>query len=267
MTWSIPLAHGRTWTFSEPQVVAILNATPDSFSDGGQLDSAAAIEARVHEVLAAGVRAFDVGGESTRPGHTPVPTNDEIQRVVPVVQAVRRMAPDAIISIDTSKAAVASAALAAGADWVNDVSGMGDPAMADVVKQTGCGIVLMRHATLEIGALESCQQQLAGLVEAAIAAGVPNSALVLDPGLGFGERPGPDPEDNLALLEGVHAYAADRPVMIGHSRKRFVASLAAKAELDVDSMTAQLCRTAAEAGAALLRVHDVGKAVAALTQC
>ncbi len=257
MKWTLPLARGRTWTWEAPQLMAILNATPDSFSDGGQLDDEEAVRQRVRACAAAGVNVFDVGGESTRPGHEPVDAAEEMARVVPVIAAVRDELPDAIISIDTSKASVARAALEAGADWVNDVSGLGDPGMALVVKQAGCAIALMRHETLEGESLVACRMQIEDLLEKAADAGLDGNQIVVDPGLGFAERPGASVRDNMALLQGIGSYAHGRPVLIGHSRKRFVATLADEAGTSLDEMTARLCVTAREAGAALLRVHDV----------
>lgn len=260
----IPLARGRTWDLRRPQVMGILNATPDSFSDGGAIGSPAALDARIRELLDAGADCLDVGGESTRPGHTPVPAAEEIGRVVPVIEAIRRIDLDVVVSIDTSKAVVAEAALAAGADLVNDVSGLRDPAMADVVCDSGCSIVLMRHETLAGDAIDATQQQLDDIVGRAIEAGISRRCLVIDPGLGFGDRPGPDVADNLALLDHGARFTHDLPILIGHSRKRFVAALAQERGLDRDAMTAELSRRAVDAGASIVRVHDVGATVGAL---
>lgn len=258
------LAGGRTWELRRPQVMGILNATPDSFSDGGRLDNPDDLHRSIDCLLTAGADCLDVGGESTRPGHTPVPADEEIRRVVPVIEAIRSMDRAIPISIDTSKARVARAAIDAGADLVNDVTGLRDPNMAALVKDAECSIVLMRHETLHEAPLDACRQQFAALLQRAHEVGVARDRIVLDPGLGFAERPGPNVEDNLTLLDGATAIADGRPVLIGHSRKRFVASMAQEAGVDRDVMTARLSRRAVDAGATIVRVHDVAATVAAL---
>lgn len=260
----IPLARGRTWNVDRPQVMGILNATPDSFSDGGEIADADALDARIRTLLADGADCLDVGGESTRPGHTPVSADEETARVVPVVEAIRRLDADVVVSIDTGKAVVADAALAAGADLVNDVSALGDAGMADVLQRHGCGIVLMRHLALEGDARNALRHQFTEILDCAERAGIPLESIVLDPGLGFGDRPGPDVADNLVLLDEAVACAMGRPVLIGHSRKRFVAAMGAERGLDRDAMTAELSRRAVDAGASIVRVHDVAATVAAL---
>ncbi len=277
------LAGGRWLDLSRPAVMAILNATPDSFSDGGRL--AGDVEGRIRAAVSAGAGILDVGGESTRPGHTPVAAEEELRRVLPVVAACRRLAPEVPVSIDTRKATVAKAALAAGAALVNDVAGLDDPAMAKVVADAGCGVVLMRHQDLRPptghgihGAkgngspdsvdsvawlVEACRDELAGLVAKARAAGIPDDAIALDPGLGFGDPPGGDAEANWALLRGVRDYAQGYPVLVGASRKRFVAA----GEPVPEHRAAQSVDAAVQAvraGASLVRVHDVAETVAAL---
>jgi dihydropteroate synthase len=275
------LAGGRELELSRPLVMAILNATPDSFSDGGQL--ARDVDGRIRAAVAAGADLLDVGGESTRPGHTPVSADEELLRVVPIVEACRRLAPDVPVSIDTRKPVVAEAALDAGAALVNDVSGMDDPEMAELVLEHDCGIVLMRHRDLTsrgirgthgtsvsessadsaTGLLSACRDELAGLVTRAREAGIPDDAIVLDPGLGFGDPPGGDVAANRALLRGVRDYAQGFPVLVGASRKRFVA----QGEPDPARRVAPSVAAAVEAvqaGAAIVRVHDVKETVDAL---
>src|SRR5688572_2852504 len=244
---SIPLARGRRLRLDRPLVMGILNATPDSFSDGGRLATPEAVEARVRQLLADGADVLDVGGESTRPGHAPVAADEEARRVLPVVAAIRCLAPEAIVSIDTSKAAVASAALAAGADLVNDVSALGDAGMARVVREAGCAVVLMRHRPLR-GAdpVAAARAQLDALVVSAVAQGIPESALLVDPGLGFGDPPGGDVQANLALLRSARLLSSGRPVVVGASRKRFLGTLAGEAVPDR--------RVGASVAAALLAV-------------
>lgn len=241
--------------------MAILNATPDSFSDGGTL--AQDLDGRIRAAVAAGADVLDVGGESTRPGHSPVPADEELRRVLPVLAACRRLAPGVPVSIDTRKAAVAQAALAAGAAFVNDVSGLDDPGMAKVVRDAGCGVVLMRHRDLAGDVVAACKAELAWLVARARVAGIPGDAIALDPGLGFGDPPGGDPEANWALLRGVRDYAQGFPVLVGASRKRFLAQGEAVAARRV-ARSVDAAVQAVQAGASLVRVHDVAETVAAL---
>ena len=266
MTRSLPLARGRQLALDRPLVMGILNATPDSFSDGGRLATPAAVEARIRQMLADGADVLDVGGESTRPGHTPVAADEEVRRVVPVIEAIRRIAPHAVVSIDTSKAAVAAAALAAGADLVNDVSALGDAGMAAVVREAGCALVLMRHRPLRgDDVVEAARQQLDALVASAVAQGIAEDALVVDPGLGFGDPPGGDVQANLALLRSARQVSGGRPVLVGASRKRFLGTLTGEGVADRRvgaSVAAALL--AVDGGADLVRVHDVAETVQAL---
>lgn len=246
--------------------MAILNATPDSFSDGGQLLSD--LEGRIRRAVAEGADILDVGGESTRPGHAPVTADEELRRVIPVIEACRRIAPRTPVSIDARKAIVAQAALAAGAGFVNDVSGLDDPGMAAVVRDAGCAVVLMRHRDLTghvAQLVDACRRQLADLVAKARAAGIPDDAIVLDPGLGFGDPPGGDVDANLALLRGVPRYAQGFPVLVGASRKRFIGTWTNEPVPErrvAGSVRAAVL--AVQAGAAIVRVHDVAATVQAL---
>jgi dihydropteroate synthase len=262
----IPLARGRRLALDRPRVMAILNATPDSFSDGGRLGAGADLDARIRQVLAEGADVLDVGGESTRPGHADVPAEEETRRVLPVLRAIRRIAPEAVVSIDTRKAVVAQAALDAGADFVNDVSGLGDPDMAAVVRQAGCAIVLMRQEPCTGGdVVAAAETQLRRLVERARQAGLADDGLVLDPGLGFGDPPGGDPDANLALMRAARRLGQGHPVLVGASRKRFIGALTGEAQADRrvgGSVAAALL--AVQCGADLVRVHDVAATVQAL---
>jgi dihydropteroate synthase len=262
----VPLARGRRLAIDRPLVMGILNATPDSFSDGGRLASPQAIEARVRQMLADGADVLDVGGESTRPGHAPVAADEEVRRVIPVIEAIRRLAPEAVVSIDTSKAVVARAALAAGADLVNDVSALGDQGMAAVVRGAGCAIVLMRHRPLHgPDPVAAAQAQLDALVVSAVAQGIPEEALLVDPGLGFGDPPGGDVAANLALLRSCGALAGGRPVVVGASRKRFLGTMTGEAVPERrDGASVAAAVLAVQGGADLVRVHDVKETVQAL---
>lgn len=250
-----------------PLVMGILNATPDSFSDGGRLPAAdsADFSSWIQRILSEGADVLDVGGESTRPGHTPVPADEEIRRVLPVVAAIRKAAPQAVVSIDTSKAAVAKAALDAGADFVNDVSGLGDPAMAGVVREAGCAVVLMRHEPCPGNVVDAARAQLSALVAKAQAAAIPDEAIVLDPGLGFGNPPGGDVQANLALLQCPDALGLPHPVLVGASRKRFLGTVTGESTPDkrVGSSVATAL-LAVQGGASIVRVHDVGPTFEAL---
>lgn len=262
----LPLARGRRLTLDRPLVMGILNLTPDSFSDGGALPTPAAAARRAQELLAQGADLLDLGGESTRPGHAPVPADEELRRVVPALQAVRQALPDAVLSVDTRKAVVARAALEAGADLVNDVSALADPAMPAVVAAAGCTVVLMRHQDCAgPDVVAAARAQLDSHVARAVAGGIPAEALVLDPGLGFGTPPGGDVQANLALLRSVRTLGSGRPVLVGASRKRFIGALTGEGQADQrvgGSVAAALL--AVQGGASIVRVHDVAATVHAL---
>jgi dihydropteroate synthase len=265
MDWTVPLARGGRLRITRTLVMGILNATPDSFSDGGRLATDEDVRARVRSMLEAGADILDIGGESTRPGHALVPAEEETARVLPVLRTAREVAPDIPISIDTRKAQVAKVALAAGASLVNDVSALGDAEMARVVRAAGCSVVLMRHADLDADVVASCRAQLAGHLAAARAAGLRDDQLLVDPGLGFGTPPGSDPRHNLHLIGSVRDYSHGRPVVVGASRKRFIGGITGVADPGrrvAGSVAAAIL--AAEAGAAIVRVHDVPETVQAL---
>jgi dihydropteroate synthase len=243
-------------------VMGVLNVTPDSFSDGGQY---AGEEAAVHrglEMLAQGADLVDVGGESTRPGAEAVEADEECRRVLPVVRALA--AAGAVVSIDTSKAQVAAAALEAGAAVVNDVTALGDPEMAGVVAGVGAGLVLM-HMQGAPRTMQDDPQYQDVLAEVtgflltrageARQAGIDPAALCLDPGIGFGKRL----EHNLALLRGLpHLVAAGYPVMVGASRKRFLEGiLGPLPPPGRDAATAAAHVLAIAGGASVIRVHNV----------
>jgi dihydropteroate synthase len=262
-------------SLAAPVLVGILNVTPDSFSDGGRHEGAAAAVAHVSALRAAGATIVDIGGESTRPGRTEsVPLDEELRRVVPVVSAVVREHPDLVVSVDTVKSRVAQAALDAGAAIVNDVSGLRlDPAMATVVAAAGAGVVLMHsrggilelasyaHADYPAGIVASVLRELDDRVGTASAAGIPVDAIVVDPGLGFSKTV----PQNLQLLDQLGSLLGlGRPIMVGPSRKRFLAGPASATPSDRDAATAAACVLAWERGARLFRVHDVAAARDAL---
>lgn len=259
----------------------ILNATPDSFTDGGEhLDPDRAADAAARAVEA-GADLLDVGGESTRPGADAVDEAGQIARVVPVIEAIRARGIDVPITVDTTRSAVADAALSAGVDAVNDVSGgRDDPDMLELVAQRGVGVVLMHRLhtpardsysnayetepTYEGGVVAAVRSALAATADAARAAGVHPDGIVLDPGLGFGKSVA----QNLDLLRGTPALLElGYPVLSGLSRKSFVgAALAAATGVDRPPAPADrvwgsvgLSVTHLGLGASIFRVHDVGE--------
>lgn len=253
-------------------LAGILNATPDSFSDGGRLADSAAAIAAAQVMLRAGADWLDVGGESTRPGAEPVAESDEIARVVPVIAALRAAGVRVPISIDTMKAKVAAAALAAGADALNDVSGGRDPALLEVAAAARCPLVLMhlrgeprtmQCAPAYADVVGEVAAALEAALRAAVARGVPESAIVLDPGIGFGKTAA----HNLALLRALPRLgsALGRPLMVGISRKSLLPALTGMDVPPAGRDAASHALHALLAGdCALLRVHDVAGARAAL---
>ncbi|OXM72182.1 MULTISPECIES: dihydropteroate synthase [Amycolatopsis] len=256
-------------------VMGVLNVTPDSFSDGGRyLDLDAAL-AHAHEMWKRGADIIDVGGESTRPGSSRVDAETEIARVLPVV---RTLAADGLrLSVDTTRAAVAEAALDAGAEIINDVSGgLADPDMAKVAATSQAPWVLMhwRGHSKDMNALAKyddvvadVQRELRGRIDAALAAGVAPEKIVIDPGLGFAKRA----EHDWALLNGLEAFLdMGFPVLVGASRKRFLGSLLADADGSPrppdgrEDATAAVSAIAAVKGAWGVRVHNVGSSLDAV---
>ncbi|MEY3894720.1 MAG: dihydropteroate synthase [Verrucomicrobiota bacterium] len=246
------------------QVMGILNVTPDSFSDGGEHDDATIALEHARRMIAEGAEIIDIGGESTRPGAREVPAEEEIARTVPVVAALRAEW-DGLISIDTSKAAVAEAALAAGADIVNDVSGLlADPEMAGVCARSGCGVVVMHMQgtprTMQAAPHYSdvVAEVRAFFVErlaALTAAGIDAAALCFDPGIGFGKTLA----HNLELLRSLEKISiAGRPLLLGVSRKSFIGKILGTDELDAREWpTVAITASAREKGILLHRVHAV----------
>lgn len=256
-------------------VVGVLNATPDSFSDGGRFVAGDRIDvdAVVEEALRmqrAGAHVLDVGGESTRPGAAEVPVDTEVARVVPILEALSK-ACELPLSIDTRKGAVARAALAVGASIVNDVSGgRFDPALLEIVAEQDAWLVLghlrgtpatMQDAPQFHDVLAEVARELAASVARAEAAGVVPAQIVVDPGIGFGKRQ----QDNLALLAnaGWLGERLGKPVLVGPSRKAFLGRLTGDRVDERDVATAAACAVAVYAGANAIRVHDVGAGVRA----
>ena len=251
-------------------VVGILNVTPDSFSDGGRHATPDAALAGARLMREAGADILDVGGESTRPGAARPDEAEELRRVVPVVRGVVEQI-GLPVSVDTRRSRVAEAALEAGAEIVNDVSGLADDErMVDVVRAGGAGVVIMHMRgdpqTMDARAhyrdvASDVAAELAGRRDAALAAGIAREAIVLDPGLGFAKGP----EHNLAVLDRLGSLTAlGHPVMVGPSRKRFLGAVTGRPVDQRDAATAAACVVARMRGAHLFRVHDVAAAREAL---
>ncbi len=258
--------------------MGIVNVTPDSFSDGGRFLEPDDAVAHGIELAHAGADVLDVGGESTRPGAAPVPADEELRRVVPVIERLAAVT-DVPISVDTTKASVARAALAAGASIVNDVSAGFDPDTLPVTADAGAGCVLM-HMQGEPRTMQADPRYddvvaevgdfLAERLDAAVAAGVAPGALAADPGIGFGKTV----DHNLQLLAGLPRLVerVRVPVMVGTSRKTFIGKLLARARgapepLPVDQRDEGTLATvvwAVERGASIVRVHDVRPATQAV---
>ena len=243
----------------EPVIMGILNVTPDSFSDGGRHTTLQAAEAQALRMLADGAGIIDIGGESTRPGATPVSADEECARVLPVIKhlAARIEAP---ISIDTVKASVARAAVEAGAVIINDVTGMtGDPDMAAAVAETGAGIVITYHRGETDAGIDAVADMCAFFdrsFETAARFGIGSERIWLDPGVGFAKTP----RQNLEVIAGLETLARyGCPVLVGLSRKSFIGHVTGRAVNDrlAGTLTAHLM--ALQRGARILRVHDVAE--------
>lgn len=261
--FSIPFADGERMDLAETRVMGILNVTPDSFSDGG---AAAGVDAALRSALRMveeGADFVDVGGESTRPGSDPVPEEIELARVVPVIEAIRRESRTRI-SIDTMKARVAKAAIEAGADFVNDVSALADPAMTRLLRDARVPFCVMHMR----GTPKTMQQDLAYVdllssivgflrktVEKAVSAGISDDKILVDPGIGFGKSAA----GNLQILRELPTLrSVGRPILIGASRKAFVGTVL---DLPVDERLEGSLAAAALAawqGVQVVRAHDVG---------
>ncbi len=249
-----------------PFLMGVVNATPDSFSDGGlHADPAAAVE---HALRLAdeGADLVDVGGESTRPGAPPVPAEEEIARVVPVVERLRARGLRIPISVDTSKGAVGRAALAAGADLVNDVTALSDPDLARACAEAGAPVVLMhtRGTPADMASravygdvVADVARELEAALARAAGAGIPRERIVLDPGIGFAKTA----EQSLEVLARIgELRALGRPLVVGPSRKSFIGKVTGAAAADRLPGTLAAVTACVLGGAEILRVHDVGPA-------
>jgi len=263
---SLPACGIHAILGDKPLIMGILNVTPDSFSDGGKFSGLNAALQQVELMVSEGVDIIDIGGESTRPGADSVAAAEQIQRVVPVIKAIRQqLASDILISIDTTLSEVAKAALDAGANIINDVSGgRDDAAILTLAAQTGVPIILMHSQGVSktmqdnphyenvvqevLDALDEC-------VNAALKAGIKKEAIAIDPGIGFGKRK----QDNLDLLAHLDALVATGfPVLLGTSRKRFMGTICDVTEpSELVTATAVITALGVMAGVQMFRVHDV----------
>lgn len=260
-TWQLGV---HTWYPQPlPRIMGILNVTPDSFSDGGRYQDVAAAVGQGLQLAADGAAVIDIGGESTRPGAEPVSADNELRRVIPVIAALRQQSTIPI-SIDTMKASVAREALAAGANIVNDVSGLTfDRKMPETCAASDCGVIVMHMQgspqTMQanphyIDVVTEIRQFFDHQLHQLAAAGIEPHRVMLDPGIGFGKAA----RHNLQLMHSLKELrAAGRPLLIGHSRKRFLKHLLGR-ELDERSAgTLGVAIALAEQGVDLLRVHEV----------
>ncbi len=257
---------GRDFTLdlTLPCMMGILNITPDSFSDGGRyLDTEQAVQQGL-AMQRDGAALLDIGGESTKPGSLPVSTEEELARVIPVIEGLRRKT-DLPLSIDTSKAPVARKAVAAGANFINDISGLNfDPDMAAVAAETGAGLFLMhtrgrpevmQHHTDYQDLLVEVITSLRGSIERALAAGVEHHRLAVDPGIGFGKSV----SGNLELLYHLEAlHQLECPILLGTSRKSFLGTILNQSDpLERLSGTLATIASGVARGVQIFRVHDV----------
>jgi len=257
----------HTFKLDRPLVMGIVNVTPDSFSDGGRyLGTQAAIEHALR-LKEAGADILDVGGESTRPGARPVSVAEEMERVMPVIEGLRDAG--VALSVDTMKPELMRAALAAGADMINDVNALRAAGALEAVADTSAGVCLMHMQgeprTMQLkphyaDVVAEVASFLAGRVEAAVAAGIARERILVDPGFGFGKDLG----HNLALFKGLSRFADIAPVLVGVSRKSMLGALTGRetSERLIASVTAAVL--AIQRGAAVVRVHDVQETVDAL---
>ncbi len=261
------MRHPTCWG-QRPAVMGVINLTPDSFSDGGQFNGEDQATREADRQIHNGADVLDLGAQSTRPGADEVGAEEELRRLIPCLKAIRQAHPDIIISVDTFLAAVASAALDAGADWINDVSGgRRDSAMLPLIAEAGCPYVLM-HSRGNSATMDSCtnygkegvvnavQRELRESTKQACKQGVKHAQLIWDPGLGFAKNN----EQNLELIRQLEELQHDGiPLLLGPSRKRFIGAVLNQAKPKARIWgTAAVCARAQAAGVHVLRVHDVG---------
>jgi dihydropteroate synthase len=269
--FSWPAERCNTWRLRTRQLsfttgpawMGIVNVTPDSFSDGGKFFNASNAIQRAEELLAEGANILDIGGESTRPYATPVSEEEELRRVLPVIRAVLEKHPQAIISIDTSKPAVAAAAIAAGAEIINDITGFADPQMSQLAAQTQAGVCAMHiqgtpqtmqdrpHYT---DVVREVGEYLAERRDRLLSAGIERARICLDPGIGFGKTH----EHSIALMQNcAQFHALGCPLLVGHSRKGFIGHLLGDKTADRAAGTLGASLALALQGIQIIRLHEI----------
>lgn len=258
----------RTLDLSRPVVMGVLNVTPDSFSDGGRFFSVGAAVEHGLRLAEEGAALIDVGGESTRPGSEPIDVEEELRRVIPVIERLR--AATAVVSVDTSKPEVMRAAAGAGAGMINDVRALREPGALAAAAASGCAVCLMhmqgeprtmQRAPSYVDVVGEVRAFLAGRVAESIAGGLDPERLAVDPGFGFGKTL----EHNLTLLRRLRELSADgRPVVVGLSRKSMVGTITGRAAGERLHGSVALAVIAALNGARIIRAHDVAATVEAL---
>ncbi len=265
------IANSSTLFKSPVKIMGIVNTTPDSFSDGGKFDKLEFALHHVHQLIADGADIIDIGGESTRPGSTPVSLKEELDRVIPLVKAIRTES-NITISIDTTKSAVAQAALEAGADIINDISALReDKNMLEILQASRAEVVIMhmqgspqtmqQHPTYQ-DVLKEVYEFLARQLEYLVENGIEQQKIIIDPGIGFGKTL----EHNLTLLRNLSAFKTlGTRVLLGHSRKRFLGELTGEENAAKrDSATAVTAALCASRHVDIIRVHNVAKTREAL---
>ncbi|MBW4838565.1 MAG: dihydropteroate synthase [Paenibacillaceae bacterium] len=270
-----PIIYKRSFRLGEASftlgertlVMGILNVTPDSFSDGGRYNNVERALQHAREMIAEGADIIDIGGESTRPGHEPVSEQEELERVIPVVEALHRELPQVPLSVDTYKAKVAREALKAGAHIMNDVWGFkAEARMAEVAAEFGCPVILMhnRRDRNYGDLLADVAADLRECVEIAHKAGVKDENIILDPGIGFAK----DYAENLRVMRALDELAAlGFPLLLGTSRKRFIRTAL---DLPVDEVvfgTAATVALGVAQGCQIVRVHDVKEIKQTVQMC
>lgn len=265
------IPHHTEWalgniTCERPRVMGILNVTPDSFSDGGEHFTLDGALEHAYRMVDAGADIIDVGGESTRPYSDPVSTEEEISRIIPVIRELVATL-DVPISVDTMKTEVARVALDAGAHMVNDVYGLRDEGMPELVAESGVPAVIMHMQgmpkTMQVEPMSGdysgeIKRFLLERIDVLLDAGAKESAIITDPGIGFGKTP----EQNVEITDSAGEYRLGHPVLIGLSRKRFLSIKFP--EMERDEASVMMALRAVKAGADIIRTHDVPSLVKAL---
>lgn len=255
-TQRLAFASGPAW-------MGIVNVTPDSFSDGGQFFDPSSAVARAEQLLAEGATILDIGGESTRPYSTPVAEDEELRRVIPVIAAIRAKHPAALVSIDTSKPVVAAAAIKAGAEIINDITGLVDPRMIELARASGAGVCVMHMQgtpqTMQNGptyrnVVTDVKQYLASRRDGLLAAGLERDRICLDPGIGFGKTH----EHSITLLQHIAEFhELGCPLLVGHSRKGFIGHILGDKTADRAAGTLGVSLGLALRGVQVIRLHEI----------